>query len=146
MRKNERLDRECLAFARYLTRQPPTDYTVEKYGDAHARSELLRADRASRFDVFLLTIARTHPLGAWLVDTYTAVFLRRALVRRKWVLLLAILESSAPSADYFDVPDAGGRPVLAARLVLKGAGFVFALVVAMVMFMPVHLLIGSQSR
>ncbi|MGH9176638.1 MAG: hypothetical protein ACRD1H_19875 [Vicinamibacterales bacterium] len=140
------LDRECVAFTRYLTTERPSGYVIEKYRDAHARSELLRTDAAGAFDHLLLKVARTHALGSWLVDAYTAVFLRRTLVRRKWVLLVAILESVAPAAEFFDVPDSGGRAALAAQLAVKGIAFLVALGLSGVMFMPLHLILAAAAR
>ena len=95
------LDRECVTFARYLTGQTPGPYVTEKYRDAHLRHDVLRAE-TSTIERTLLRVARATGPGAWLVDAYTAIFLRKAPVRKKWVLLVAILESCAPTAEYFE--------------------------------------------
>jgi len=142
--REDDLGRECAAFARYLTGQVPSAYVLEKYRDAHARCAPLRATAA--IDRLLLSVARAHGRGAWLVDAYTAVFLKGAVVRKKWVLLVALLESSAPASDYFDAPDPGGRGVLVARLAWKGAAFVLALCLSTVVFLPFHLLLGATSK
>jgi hypothetical protein len=138
------LDEECIAFTRYLTGQVPAAYAREKYRDAHARNALLHA--TATVDRLLLSVARAHGLGAWLADAYTAVFLKRAVVRKKWVLLVAILESSAPASDFFDTPDSGGRALLLARLAWKGVAFVVGLGLSTVLFLPSQLLMGAPPR
>lgn len=139
------LDRECVAYSRYLIGQAPSEYVIGKYREAHARDALPR-DSLPGLDPLLGAVARAHSLGAWLVDAYTAVFFKRAQVRRKWVLLVAILETSAPAADHFDAPDPGGRAALAARLAWRGAGLLLALALATPLFLPPHLLAAGSGR
>jgi hypothetical protein len=142
---NAGLNLECVRFARYLTKQPVTPYVLDKYRDAHARHPGLNAATAGRFDRLLVSVARAHGLGAWLVDAYTAVFLKPALVRRKWVLLVAILESTAPTAALFDSPGSDNRAALFARLAGRAAGFAFGLGLSAVVFLPLHLLLATTS-
>jgi hypothetical protein len=139
------LNLECVRFARYLTKQAVTPYVLEKYRDAHVRHPRLDAATAPRFDRLLVAIARAHGLGAWLVDTYTAVFLKPAIIRQKWVLLVAILESTAPTAAIFDAPDSGNRGALFLWLAGRGAAFAFGLGVSAIMFLPVHLILAAMS-
>ncbi|MCG3160271.1 MAG: hypothetical protein JMDDDDMK_01340 [Acidobacteria bacterium] len=61
-------------------------------------------------------------------------------MRRKWILLLAILESCAPTHKYFDGPDAGGKTRLAARLLWQGLVFILAFGLSVVLLMPAHLI------
>lgn len=139
------LDGECVRFTRYLTRQAPTRYVLDKYRDAHERQPHLDAARAQRFDRFLIAAARAHGMGCWLVDAYTAVFRKSAVVRRKWVLLVAILESTAPTAAIFDVPDSENRVALVMRLAFRGTAFVVGLGVSALLFLPVHLLFSLRA-
>ena len=136
------LDAECVRFAGYLTRQTPTAYVRDKYRDAHRRQSHLNAASAPRFDRFLIAVARAGGAGAWLVDAYTAVFRKSALVRRKWVLLVAILESTAPTAAIFDVPDTENRAALLLHVAARGAAFVVGLALSAVVFLPVQALLG----
>src|SRR5262245_29613916 len=137
-----RLDRECAAYARYLTGHAVSGYVLGKYADAHQRHPELNAATAARFDRFLLSVAAVYPLGPWLVDVYTAVFFKSAVVRKKWVLLVAILESAAPTAQFFDRPDPGGLVAAVARLAWRGVTFVVGLLLSSVLFLPVLLLVG----
>jgi hypothetical protein len=140
------LDRECLVFARYLTGRQPSAYAMTKYRDAHHRDARLGAGTAPRFDRLLVSLARAHGLGAWLVDAYTAVFFKPAIVRKKWVLLVAILESAAPTAEFFDVPETGGRLALLGRLAWRGVMFGAGLLVSLVLLLPLHLVFAATSR
>jgi hypothetical protein len=136
------LDAECVSFARYLTRQTPTPYVLDKYRDAHGLQSHLNAAWASRFDRALIAVARAHGAGTWLVDAYTAVFRKSALVRRKWVLLVAILESTAPTAAIFEGPDSEHRAALVMRLAARGAAFAIGLALSAVVFLPLQVLLG----
>ncbi|HKQ77193.1 MAG TPA: hypothetical protein VJ810_26080 [Blastocatellia bacterium] len=134
------LDRECLAFSAYLIRQRPNGYVMAKYRDAHDTSGIVELNGLPFLDRFLVGVAAAHPVGAKLVDAYTAVFCKRSAVRRKWILLLAILESCAPTYKYFDLPDSGGRFTLASRLLWQGLGFILAFILSVILFMPAHLI------
>lgn len=134
------LDRECLAFSVYLIRQRPNEYVLAKYRDAHDASGIVELNEKSFLDRFLIGVAAVHPIGAKLVDAYTAVFYKRSAVRRKWILLLAILESCAPTFKYFDLPDGGGRFSMAARLLWQGLGFILAFSLSVILFAPAHLI------
>lgn len=137
------LERECVAFTRYLTGLRPTERVIGAYREAHARSAALSGTPPGAFDRLLLRAARSGGIGSRLVDAYAAVFHRRALVRRKWVVLLAILEACAPSADLFDTPETAGRLALVARLAANCLVSVAALAVAAVAFGPFHLGLGT---
>jgi len=140
------LDRECLAFSAYLIRQRPNEYVLAKYRDAHNASGIVELYESLFLDRLLVGVAAAHPIGAKLVDAYTAIFYKKSTVRRKWILLLAILESCAPTYKYFDVPDVGGRAWLATRLLWQGLGFILALTLSVVLFMPAHLISVVCSR
>ncbi|MBS1788242.1 MAG: hypothetical protein JST85_10990 [Acidobacteria bacterium] len=137
--KNNALDRECLAFSNYLVKQRPNDYVIGKYREAHAMSDAFTQTEEVFFDRLLLGASSAHPVAAKLVDAYTAIFRKKSAVRRKWILLLAILESCAPTHVYFDNPDSGGRAKLVAGLAWRGLIFILALGVSIVIFMPFHI-------
>jgi NADH dehydrogenase len=130
------LAHECRALATHLTGQQPPPYVVEKYRDAHAR--LARLQESWGFDRILLRLAIGHPLLARLVDAYTAVFARRALVRQKWVLLLALLETTASTAAYFDRPDRRSPVRLALDALGAAAAYTAFLVLALTTMLPLH--------
>ncbi|MGH9935140.1 MAG: hypothetical protein ACREAM_02780 [Blastocatellia bacterium] len=143
---NRVLDRECLVFSAYLVRQRPNEYVLAKYREAHDASGIVRRNEERFLDRLLVGVAVVHPAGAKLVDAYTAIFYKKSAVRRKWILLLAILESCAPAYRYFDSPDAGSRAWLAARLLWQGLGFILALGLSMILFTPAHLISVAMYR
>ena len=140
------LDDECVAFSHYLVRQRPGDYVLGKYREAHATGDLFRGRASSYFDQFLLRAAMRHPLAARLIDSYTAVFFKRSTVRTKWVLLLAILESCAPTYRYFDAPDSSGRWSLALGMLGQGAVFSLTLGLSVLLFLPLQLACGAWAQ
>jgi len=134
------LDRECLAFSAYLIGQRPDGYVLAKYREAHVAGGIVALNEGRFMDRLLVGVAAAHPAGAKLVDAYTAVFYKKSVVRRKWILLLAIFESCAPTYKYFDNPDAGGRARLAALLLWQGFIFILTFILSIILFMPAHLI------
>ena len=95
------LQRECDVFCRYLVGAAPAAYVIAQYVDFHTPDRF----QPDRFDGFLIRLASRGPLFTRLADTYASRFARRAILRRKLVLLLALLESTPPSSDYVDTVD-----------------------------------------
>lgn len=139
------LDRECLAFSAYLVNQRPSEYAMAKYREAHDVSRIVQRSEERFLDRLLVNVSVAHPIGARLVDAYTAIFYKKSAVRRKWILLLAILESCSPTHKYFDGPDDGGRAWLVLRLLWQGIISILAFCLSVILFMPVHL-IGAARR
>jgi len=140
------LAHECAVFCRYLVAQSPTAYVVEVYGDAHRRVARLQEAAPGSFDRWLTQTASKHPMLTKLADAYTAVFFRRALIREKWVLLLAILETSPPTSACFDLAHPTGRWVLAARMIQRGVVFTAFVVLSAALLWPVRLFFAVRSR
>jgi hypothetical protein len=140
------LDRECQAFSVYLVKRHPSEYALAKYREAHDASGIVKRGEENFFDRLLIRVSMAHPAAARLVDAYTAIFYKKSSVRRKWILLLAILESCAPTYKYFDAPDDGGPVRLAFRLLWQGLIFILAFGVSIILFMPAHLIHFSASH
>ena len=107
MSQINQLSDECHVFCKYLINQKPNNYILEKYREGHSASKLYE----NRFDKLLIRIARINPSFTKLVDTYARVCFQNSVVRKKLVLLLAILESCAPTHRYLDVADAHGKTI-----------------------------------
>jgi hypothetical protein len=90
------------------------------------------------FDKRLLAVSRWRPAGARLVDTYTAVIFRKSIVRKKWILLLAILESCAPTHRHFESPDMRASGAILAGILVKLLLFTITLAVSILLFLPAH--------
>jgi hypothetical protein len=141
-----RLARECDVFSRYLLGQAPDGYVLEKYLAFHAQQRASLDQGTRAFDRCLTAFARLHPWTTQLADGYARLFLRRGVLRKKLILLLAILESCAPSHELIDAVDAGGWGRILAKLAwrLSVAGAV--LVTAVVLFLPWHFLFAVTVK
>jgi hypothetical protein len=140
---SQTLDRECNVFFEYLTGQGPTDYVLQKYRDANRN--LFTSLHTSRFDNFLLSISSRYRLASKLVDVYTSVFHKRSIVRKKCILLLAILESCPISSEYVDFPDDDSKFMLWTKMFLNATGFFIVLIISMILLLPFHLLLWTRS-
>jgi hypothetical protein len=133
------LQRECEVFTRHIARLPATPYVIRRYADAHeVLAGLTPGDGHGRW---LLTVARAGPAGCRVADAWTRVAAPRSALRRKLVVLLAILEVSPPFAAALDQPS-GGRVTGWARIAGGGVMGVLALVLGLVLFLPVRLVAG----
>ncbi len=138
------LDAECNVFTRYLIGRDAVPYIRAKYAAAHAALPAL--EPRNRFDAFLVRFARRGPVFAKLADAQDAVFSPASLLRKKMVLLLAILETCPPSHRLIDEP-LGGRP-LAALLALAGTALsaLLGLVAGSLILLPIRAVLALAPR
>lgn len=139
------LDRECIAFSRYLINERPSLYVVDKYRDAHLASDFLNRSKVKAMDRLLLNVGSRHTLLAKLVDSYTSLFFKTSAIRKKWILLLAILESCAPTYEYFDSPERSNRGLVVIRMIGNLLGFAVILLLSVALFLPLHMLLSLYS-
>jgi NADH dehydrogenase len=131
------LDTECDVFTTYLAGRTANDYVRAKYRGAHAVSAAL-ADSGA-FDRFLVRFARAGSLFTRLADAYAALFTPASLLRRKLVLLLAILETCPPYFQQFDAPLGGTAVGAVLRLFATGLGAGLSLIVGSLLLLPVRI-------
>lgn len=130
-------ERECRAYARYLIGREPSPYVVAKYGEFHDQCAAKVAP-ADRFDRFLSDLSSRGPFWTRLADVYAGRFARQAAVRKKLVLMLALLESSPGSFEYLDGVDGGGALRVWLRLATRAAQYSASLALALVLLLPVN--------
>lgn len=140
------LDRECSVFCRYLIGQEPDDYVKGKYREAHRHAALAHVDPSNPLDSFLVKIAGISPWTTKVIDVYARVFRQSSLVRRKLVLLLAILESCAPFHVWLDSVDSNTIPLLFLRLLHRCLTFALLLVVAVLVIFPLDLVARRSAK
>ena len=140
LRYLSQLERECRVYCRYLIGRDPNDYVFRKYEEYHSRSEAKSVLEADRFEKLLLRLSRTSPLGTRLVDSYTSLFRKRSVVRKKLVLLLAVLECSPSTFRDLDAPDQGTRSWIYLKLLGRLGLHALSLTVAASVLGAVHLL------
>ncbi|NNE43307.1 MAG: hypothetical protein HKN12_03790, partial [Gemmatimonadetes bacterium] len=126
---DQELEAECRAFVRYLIGEEPSAYVIEKYRAAHQPGVMGPAVEA---DDPLTAIARRGPGLARLVDSWAVFFARGGTLRRKLILLVAILENIGASSAKVDTPDPGTPLGFFLGLGFKGVRFALTLVVALV--------------
>jgi len=112
------LRREAVWFARYLIDEEPSAALVERYVRANAK--VLHEAPTAR-DQAVLAFVHAHPWSLGWLDAGTA-FLRGApRLRRKLVVMMAILEATPAYVDRTMPVEGAGIPRLVGRLGLAGA-------------------------
>lgn len=134
------LEQECRTFTRYLVRRDPTPYVIGKYAAAHTASPAMaEAENRGRFDARLTAIARRHPVLTVMADAYARIFVPRGLLRKKLVLLLAIIETSPVLFREVDLERPAALPLQAAALGVRFAVFAVALLGGIIIFLPLRI-------
>ena len=129
------LEAECRRFTRYLLGEDPSPYVVACYLRAHRASPAFAPRDA--LDRVALRLA-AMPLGAPLADAHARLFAPASALRRKLVLLLAILETSAPSFRRVDDPGPRSAALAWGRLAWIGLSAALAALVGSVLLLPVQ--------
>ena len=131
---------ECRLYCRHLIGEDPNDYVQEKYALYHSRKDARTILAKDRFDSFLLRFSRMSRLTTGLVDAYTSVFHKHSVVRKKLVLLLAILECTPRYLPQLDSTDPGSRPWIFTKMAARAAGYGLSLVLATPPLATLHLI------
>jgi hypothetical protein len=82
-----------------------------------------------------------HPLLAKPCDAYARFLAPHGTLRKKMVLLLAIVEVTPPYFHFIDTADAGGWFMFFVHTMWKGAGMVLCLLPALLLLLPLQLLL-----
>jgi nucleoside-diphosphate-sugar epimerase len=131
------LARECRTFCRYLVKQNPNAYVLEKYLLCHQKIPLTPVDF---HDALLLKLAARSPFFTRMTDAYSRFFRPASTLRKKLAYLVAILEVSPPFFRYYDRADGMGKLVFLLRAGLKGAGLALHLLVSLFFLLPLQVL------
>jgi NADH dehydrogenase len=140
------LERECKAFTKFLINDEPTNYIRNNYQKAHQISNIFDGNTNDPFDDFLIMFSARNGLYTKLADSYASFFYKNSLLRKKLVLLLAILESSAPSYRQFEGPDSSSVLTILYKLFLKGVIFAMSFIGATILIMPVRFLYSIRAK
>ena len=136
------LARECLTYSRYLAGSAPDEYVRAKYRDAIGKLPDLAPPTAS-FERLLLSLSR-RPWLVRAVDAYARFFCPGAMVRRRLVLLFAMLESNGKSAQPFERADSGGLPMFVLRAGLSGLWVLCLLLASALVLLPLQRVLGTR--
>ena len=131
------LEAECAVFTRLLVGSAPGPYVTRKYADAIAAHARLAPRDA--FERVALALARLGPWLARAADAHARLFAPSSALRKRLIVLLAILET-APH-HHRTIDDPGVRSPAAAPLLLTAVGVrgVAALLLGAVLLLPVQL-------
>lgn len=137
-------EQEARSLGRYLLGSPPSEYAVLTY----CRLEPLAPFKLESWDGFDRALVRTagwHPVVARVADLHARFFRPHTLLRKKLVLLTAILESSPGSAAALN-ESGGGMAAAIGSLVWVGLGAALSLVLGCVVFLPVRAWVAVTGR
>jgi nucleoside-diphosphate-sugar epimerase len=140
------INRECEVFTYYLVGQPPTDYIRKQYEMATLARDLANESEFTSFDRAMLRYARRHIAFTRATDAYCAIFHRHSILRRKLILLLAILEHASPTAARFDRPKNRGLIGISVDLLLQAMSFGLSLIAGIMLLLPSYLFRRSESK
>jgi len=142
----ETLIAECRVFCRYLVGIGPPSDVVAAYQKAHALG-VVNLGRPTPMDRALLRVAGMGPALARTADAYAAVFARSGLLRRKLVLLIAILESRASTATLLDTAVPGSLALWVVGVAIQSAAWTVRVALAAVCIIPLTIwysFVGSR--
>ena len=115
---------ECRAFARFLANSEATPYVMSHYARLRPTAALSETTSARIIERGLLAAARLGSLPLRMADGYARFFLPRALLRRRLLLLLAILENSPGSERHLNSSIEGSLPMVGLRVMEIGRAHV----------------------
>lgn len=140
------LERECDVFVRYLSASAPSEYVRERYLAAHAAGVVEPPGGASRFERWVVRRASSATWLARALDAHQRVFANGSLLRRKLVLLLALLEVRAPHADALDTPTGSSRAAMLFALAWLGVRFALTVALTTLVLAPFQLAFKLGGR
>ena len=103
-------------------------------------------EASSAWDRALLSMARMGRLGARMADSHAAMFAPASTLRKRLVLLLAILESRAPYSESIDKPLGGSVPGAFLRLGLHSVVAFVGLVLGTLVLLPVRAALALRGE
>ena len=141
MADSHELNRECDVFARYLGASVGDVYVRGQYRAAH-EAGIVEHPGTTRFERAVVNAARNAPLLVRALDAHARVFANGSLLRRKLVLLLAILEVRAPHDEELDSPTGTSVALMYVRMAWLGVALASLLALGSLVCVPIWL--GSR--
>jgi len=138
------LEKECRSYTRYLAGCSPTPYVIAKYLDFHQK--MGNGEAGDRFERLLVSVSARGPRWARLADSYASMWRKNSLLRKKLVVVLALLECAAPTFETLDRCPAGGLSGTVFRLAWGACGYACSLFAGTALFSPMRLWIAITVR
>lgn len=136
---------EARTFVRHLGGAGAEDRVVPRYLEAHRRGLVDATGPAAAFDRWLVAFARRGPLRARLADAYASVFHRGGLLRRKLVLVFALLETGPAAHRTLLAPARRGRAAFLAGALGRGLLALLFLLAGLALFAPARLVLRTPA-
>jgi len=136
------LERECRTYARYLIGREPDDYVIRKYIECHQTGRI--PEPADGFERFLIASSVRGPFLARMADAYASRLLKYGALRKKLVLVLALLECSRGGFETLDRTSAGGFAGTALQGAWRVFVFMLTLALGLALFVPARLVAGGR--
>lgn len=140
------LARESRVFARYLLGRPVGEEVLRSYEAAVQGGAAGPHPEPIAFDRLVAALARATPALTRLVDMYSRHFRRTSPVRKRLILMLAILESHAPLYAELDRVDRGGKAVMYARMAFTVLGSGLLLLLGVLLLTPMRLVLAGRPK
>lgn len=138
------VERECLVFTRHLLGHRPDPMVVDRYRRAVETMPALRP--ASDWERAVLGLARRGTLVTRSADVYAAIFAPASAIRKRLVLLLAILEVHPQHAGAIDKTLGGPVPIVILRVGVKAFASLLFLAGGILCFAPLRLLLVRRDK
>lgn len=136
---DDTLDAECDTFTRHVIGMAPDEGTRASYRRAVASVPALLPVGA--FDRVLLRTAARGLVWARMADAFAGLLARSSTLRKRLVMLLAILESRPGSFERIDAPLGGSPGPALVRMAGRGVLALVALGAGLLIFLPLRLLL-----
>ncbi|NQY96270.1 MAG: NAD(P)H-binding protein [Henriciella sp.] len=133
----ESAEKESNVMTRHMTGVRADPSITHHYVQALEATGLDR--EGSRFDQLTLKLLRLGGVFSSLLDVYCGLLRRRGVLRRRQVLLTAILENAAPTHDAFDKPYAKGALGTFAQLAGTGIASGIWFVLSLIALLPIQI-------
>ena len=140
------LEEECQTLTRYLINRPAGELVVGRYVHAHACLPLESTEAISHTDQVLLTMARRGGLCTRMADLHAHLLSADGPLRRKLILLIALLEADPVTRPHMDRTNRTSQKVVLIRMVGWGLSSLFLLVISWPWFALKICLIRFSSR
>ena len=141
----DKINTECKVFTRYLMGQLPDKYIREKYTTAFSPGQPLCKDLQSGFDALLIKLAVIHPLFTHAIDAFSRFFYNDSTLRKRLIMLLALLESQASTSAEMEYPLKTGFTASILSMVLPLTLFSILLGIATITLLPLKLVLRRRS-
>jgi len=132
-----RLKRECRVFCQYLFNKEPSNYVVQKYIEAHEPANLNLSNWVNPREELLLKISTWNRFFTRLIDSYTVIFWKTSLIRKKLILLVAIIESSDQAHQQVEGINNTNKPLILLRIAARLVTFIFILSLSLIIIFPI---------